>query len=407
MFWPKQRLEHRIHLEGSRKPKRLELFLLSALDYSFCLRYQTNSGRTPMMVTMTFKARSFLKCQEWYMQLYNMLPAENKRTLPEWCQVYIPTLDLSVSLPLTKKNSAVTMEDVKEAVITILEDEGDLIERLVHTDRINRNLSVDDLGLCWTTKDRAEWIYWTHSSSDPKKRTDYAICPQNIEQTHRLELRLIEHTPHDIILRENMTLKEPPPVEGFLMRAFDFNGRSAFKKMKMNYFASFDQYLFYIPASKVSSPNITCFIDEDLLPRNIRAQPFVSAVSPYTPSCTPEVEVNEIMRRMRLMTESKGVIDLTEVSYVRRAFSDDITNLEESAISNQSSLSKRSSQMPMLPKHDKPLRKQSFFAAKQDRTKPCLEIIMENGLQIRFEVKYHLLHETSTSNANVTLGLFK
>ncbi|CAO0802774.1 unnamed protein product [Mucor circinelloides] len=392
LFWPKQRLEHRIYLEGSRKPKRLELFLLSALDYSFCLRFQSYSGHTPTMVTMTFKARSFLKCQEWYMQLYNMLPAENKRPMPEWCQVYIPRLDLSVNLPLTKKNQAVTMEDVKEAVITILEDEGDLVRRLVHTGKIDRNLSVDDLGLCWTTEDRAEWIYWTHASSDPKKRIDYAICPQNIEQTHRLELRVIEHTPHDIILRENMILKEPPPVEGFLLRPFDFNGTNAFtKKMKMSYFASFDQYLFYVPASRVSSPNLACFIDDNLLPKNIRAQPYVSAVSPYTATCTQDIEVGEVMRRMRLMTESKGVIDLTEVSYVRRAFSDDTVDAEESGVSGQPSLSKRSSRSPILPKHgesrqEAPVRKQSLFATKQTRKKPCLEIIMENGLQIRFEV---------------------
>ncbi|CEP16159.1 hypothetical protein [Parasitella parasitica] len=387
MFWPKQRLEHRVYLEGARKPKRLELFLLSALDYSFCLRFQSNSGHAPMMITMTFKARSFLKCQEWYMQLYNMLPNENKRPIPQWCSVYIPTLDLSVNLPLTKKNSNVTMEDVKEAVITVLENEGDLVQRLVQTDQINRNVSVDDLGLCWTTKDRAEWIYWTHASSDSQNRIDYAICPQNIEQTHRLELRLIEHTPYDIILRENMTLKEPPPVEGFLMRASDFTGKGAFNKMKMNYFASFDQYLFYIPASKVASPNMACFIDEDLLPKNIRAQPYVSAVSPYTPTCTPDVEVGEVARRMRLMTESKGFIDLTEVSYVRRTFSDDLPDLDESGISGQLSLTKRSSRSPILPKHDKPVRKQSFFVPiRQNHRKPCLEIIMENGLQARFEV---------------------
>ncbi|KAK4516728.1 structural constituent of ribosome [Mucor velutinosus] len=397
LFWPKQRLEHRIYLEGSRKPKRLELFLLSALDYSFCLRFQSSSGRTPMVVTMTFKARSFLKCQEWYMQLYHMLPAENKHPMPEWCQVYIPILDLSVNLPLAKKNRAVTMEDVKEAVISILEDEGDMVQRLVHTDKIDRNLSVDDLGLCWTTKDRAEWIYWTHAASDPKKRIDYAICPQNIEQTHRLELRLIEHTPHDIILRENMVLKEPPPVEGFLLRPFDFNGSTnAFSKMKMkmSYFASFDQYLFYIPAGRVSSPNLACFIDDHLLPKNIRAQPYVSAVSPYTSTSTQDIEMGEVLRRMRLMTESKGVIDLTEVSYVRRTFSDDTVDAEEeNGISSQLSLSKRSSRSPILPNHsssqprrDKHAGRQSIFSNKQSRRKPCLEMIMENGLQIRFEV---------------------
>lgn len=183
-------------------------------------------------------------------------------------------------------------------------------------------------------------------------------------------------------------------MEGFLLRPYNFNGTTnAFnrKKMKMSYFASFDQYLFYIPASRVSSPNLACFIDDHLLPKNIRAQPYVSAVSPYTSTCTQDIEVGEVMRRMQLMTESKGVIDLTEVSYVRRTFADDTMDGEE-GISSQLSLSKRSSRSPILPKHasrprhEPPAQKQSFFSNKQSRRKPCLEMIMENGQQIRFEV---------------------
>ncbi|KAI8984529.1 hypothetical protein BDF20DRAFT_816776, partial [Mycotypha africana] len=231
-FWPKRRVEHRIYLEGSKKPKKLELRLLSPLDYTFSLRYQhqatisksslKKSSSSRRIITMIFKAKSFLKCQEWYMKLYDMLPAENKRPIPKYCEVYLPTLDLTVHLPLTDDNRKhMTMEDVKHA---------NLLHHFVpHDHPFNDTMNEDDYGLCWTLGDRIEWIHWTHTPAPvqplatnniikEQRRMDWAVSPQIIEQTHRLELRRIEHTPNDIILsrEKNFILKEPPPIEGFL-----------------------------------------------------------------------------------------------------------------------------------------------------------------------------------------------
>jgi hypothetical protein len=364
-----------------------------------------------MMITHTFKARSFLKCQEWYMQLYDMLPSECKRATPQWCEVYIPVLDLSVNLPLShiKDSNEVTMEVVKEAVISVLEEDGwDFGQHLMvsngnNTENTENTVSTDSFGLCWTVGDRAEWVYWTHSSSDQNKRIDSVICPQSIEQTHRLELRMIEHTPHDIILPENLKLKEPPPVEGFLIQVSDFHGAPGVfhSNRKMSYFASFDQYLFYAPASKVEPPNTTCLIDEDLLPKNIRVQPYVSAVSPYTKTCTPEVEAGEVRRRMRLMIEAKGVIDLTEVSYVRRAFTETIDDEQDiPSSSNVSLLHWPTARSSISQKKYQPLAQNEQNSLENtSRKKPCLEIIMTNGLQIKFEVG-SLKEELTASRTN-------
>ncbi|KAG2229736.1 hypothetical protein INT48_002070 [Thamnidium elegans] len=368
IFWPKQKLEHRVYLQGPKRQKNLELYLLSSLDYSFCLRHlSTAHGRIPVMVTMTFKARSFIKCQEWYMQLYDILPAECKRICPKWCEVYIPMLDISVNLPLShiKHSYDVTMEDVKEAALTVLEEDAlnEKMEKLAET---------DNLGLCWATKDRAEWIYWVHSSSDPTKRIDWALCPQNIEETHRLELRPIQHTPHDIILKESFTLKEPPPVEGFLIFATDLLGRtSKAYNSKMNYFASFDQFLFYTNSTKVSEPDIACVLDEDMMPKNIRPKPFVSAISPYAESSNEQTRLDEIIRRMKLMTEAKGMIDLTEVSYVRRTFTNEFDNEQDNNNPSQISFGSVS---PMLPVSGQRQSSSSFFGLMPRRNTPCLEL---------------------------------
>ncbi|KAI9362212.1 Pleckstrin homology domain-containing protein [Pilaira anomala] len=378
LFWPEQKLEHRVYLHGPKKPKQLELYLLSPLDYSFCLRYSANEkSRLPMMATLTFKARSFIKCQEWYMQLYDILPEECKRPLPKWSEVYIPLLDLSVTLPLQhiKHSYEVTMEDVKEAVLTVLEEDA-------LNEKMEKLATRDNLGLCWSTKDRAEWIYWKYSSSDPTRRIDWALGPQSIEQTHRLELRTLQHTPNEIILKENFVLKEPPPVEGFLIFITDLLGRKLLKGVrKANYFASFDQFLFYTSTAKVSEPDVDCILDEDKMPNNIRAHPYVSALSPYTETSDEESRAAEIRRRMRLMTEAKGVIDLSEVSYVRRTFTDEIEEPE----THHSRIS-FGSESPMLPSQPEYRRSGSnLFHPKPQRNNPCVELVMENGLQIKFE----------------------
>ncbi|KAI8376704.1 hypothetical protein EDC96DRAFT_282485 [Choanephora cucurbitarum] len=395
MFWPKYRLEHRIYLIGPKRPRLLSLFLLSSLDYTFCLRYTSTVKKEPTIVTLTFKARSFLKCQEWYMQLYHMLPYECKHPPPQWCDVYIPLLDLVVNLPLAhlQDSSRITIEEVKEAVISIVQEEQE--ELVQQTAAINTQAhSLQHFGFCWTVGDRAEWIYWTHSASG--QRMDSVICPQNIEKTHRLEFRPIEHTPRDIELSDQFSLKEPPPVEGFLMHITDFAGSTKQgSKQKMRYFASFDQYLFYIPTSKVPVPNMRCFINDDLLPRNIRVQPYISAISPYTPACTPEIEAEEISRRMQLMIEAKGMIDLTEVLQVKRTFIEPASpspfrrfsqtqrTLGESSISDQSRIGLLSKQ---LSKGDYQAINQEDMPSNERRA--CLELVMENGLHIQLEVRF-------------------
>ncbi|KAI9269822.1 hypothetical protein BY458DRAFT_422755, partial [Sporodiniella umbellata] len=202
LFWPKHRLEYRIHFDGARKPKGLELFLFSPIDYTFGLRYPSMAGKIPTTVVLLFKARTFLQCQEWYMQLYRILPASAKRPFPPFCEVYIPKVDLTLNLPLEETEGCydITLHDVKNAVLSVIEADGHEI------------LDEDALCLCWSTKERVEWKQSTMEDGS----TDSAICPQSIERTHRLELRQVEHSPTTLLLNQDITLKEPMPVEGFL-----------------------------------------------------------------------------------------------------------------------------------------------------------------------------------------------
>jgi hypothetical protein len=86
---------------------------------------------------------------------------------------------LAVHLPLYHQNSDqprydVTLEDVKDAVIEIL-DEDPCLE-------FDEKVGDAELGLCWTFQERAEWVYWQNDAYDAQTRIDMTICPQSIEQ---------------------------------------------------------------------------------------------------------------------------------------------------------------------------------------------------------------------------------
>ncbi|CAO3675970.1 unnamed protein product [Rhizopus microsporus] len=354
-FWPNHRLEHRIYFQGPNKPRDLELFLFSPLDYTFGLRFSSMAGKTPTTVSMMFKANTFLQCQEWYTQLYKVLPKGAKRPFPSYCEVYIPAMNLTLNLPLEETQGCydITLADIKEAVMTVVEESG--------YDGKLFCLDDDEIGVCWATEERVEWVYWTASPANPDKRIDLAVCPQSIEQTHRLELRAIEHTPDHIILDQNDILNEPCPMEGFLVCASDFFGLTAKVTGKMYYFASFDQYLVYIPSTKATKPHTENIVNHESLGEH------VWFISPYTSKAKSQSEMEEIKRRMRLLSEAKGLIDLTEVSYVKRHFIEEHDDIGyESHISHE----------PLLGGSRLLLRKNL----------PCiLEFVMENGLQIQFQ----------------------
>ncbi|KAI8994664.1 hypothetical protein BDB01DRAFT_715018 [Pilobolus umbonatus] len=371
-LWPKKKLEVNVNLTGPSKPERLELFLLSPLDYTFCIRYRSTSRKDPMIVTLTFKARSFIQCQEWYMAIYDRLPATSKHPPPKSCEVYIPLIGISISIPLVhlQKYEEVTIESVKEATLTVLEDAQS--EDQAFNQKLARILKADNKqwGLCWTINDRVEWVYWTHSTSIPGKRIDLVVCPQSIEHTHRLELREIEHAPGKILL-DDTHLEEPLPVEGYLRRLTDFRGlRHRLFKPKYCYLATFDRYLFYSPSSKVESPNLSC-IRKEGFPNDIKYTQSACIVSPFIgQSITEDITSAEIDRRMQLIISSTCMVDLTEVSYITRRFTED-----EDQDTNDSRISSHSTSTPML-----------FRQNNSKKNKPFLEIVMNSGVQIKFEV---------------------
>ncbi|ORZ17065.1 hypothetical protein BCR42DRAFT_326399 [Absidia repens] len=213
LVWPKRTVQYYISLKDE-KDSNLSLYLLSPLDYTFCLQYTPRHEKDG--VTLVFRARTFTLCQEWYMALYQQLPDHARKPTPHDCKIYIPAINIHIHLPLIKlqppqmsdqqNNSRydsrylITLDHVKEAIMDLLETDADWQAAL------ENELDRTDLSLCWISHERGEWIFWKNSVGG-NQAADMALCPQSIENTHRLELRPVQHTPHTIILAEDTTLQ--------------------------------------------------------------------------------------------------------------------------------------------------------------------------------------------------------
>ncbi|CDS09305.1 hypothetical protein LRAMOSA10665 [Lichtheimia ramosa] len=358
LIWPDRWLEHELKI-----PRITRFGLLSPLDYTFFVCYQTPSGTID---TFSFRALSITVCREWYMALYRVLPDQVKPVCSPWCEVHIPLLELRVKLPLWNEDGEIrydiTLQSVHNAVISVLQQDEHW-KKLIDSGFKNNH----QLGMCWSRGNRTEWVYWNQSLTDAQERIDLVISPQHIEQTHRLELRHVDHAPSNIWLEDDARLEEPLPIEGYMTRLTTFTGKPLSNALgrlvrKSHYFASFDQYLFIIAHdAKIPPIESTCHV------RETAECVFISSIR------QDQLDIQEHHRRLQLITAAAHVIDLTEVSYVRRVFDDD-------------------SSMPTTSDYASIIQREESH-----RNQICIEIVMVNGMILKFKPESSELCDTWVS----------
>ncbi|ORX60258.1 hypothetical protein DM01DRAFT_1156404 [Hesseltinella vesiculosa] len=382
-LWPGRKCHYCIPLNDASKP--VSLRLLSPLDYSFSVF--VGQGKDAMMVMFVARCKSL--CLEWYLALYRLLSDHGKCTLPLACDVYVPSLDLQLQIPMVFDKTTrgdnndeqdpryyITAEQVKDAVLDLLEEDNLLYRK--------------DMELCWVHGDRAEWVYWQYDLN-LQHRSDLIMGPQTIEHTHQLQLRQIQHLPRKVVLKDRVELKEPFPVEGFLHKVSNFKGqvnKPVWKHQKY-YFATFQWFLFYTPAHKIQLPDTCTFVpvNQDLpwhpalSSLNQATSPYITLISPFAshPQVCESWQTDELGRRMALIKHAKGCIDLTEVLYVQRSFCD-VTDalLTSSAISSEGA----SSTTPFLASA------QPNYQTDQTRRNnhTCfIVLVMKNGLTVKLK----------------------
>jgi hypothetical protein len=173
-----KRLVYSISFQETKNDTDITLSLLSSLDYTIKIEHTHPTSRN--VTTTIIKAQTQESCIEWYMALYRMIPNTTTKPILPWIEVFVPSRHVQIRIPLQEEGIItnevnVTAHAVKQAAINLLksteqdEAEADELE------------DVDDMGLCWTSGDRIEWIP-SHRQTSQILATQLVIGPQSIEQ---------------------------------------------------------------------------------------------------------------------------------------------------------------------------------------------------------------------------------
>ena len=280
-----KRSEHMIPL--TRKSTKLNLF--SSLDKTIVIWLPWKNGTK----TYILRPQSSASSVEWYTFLRGALGYKRSGSL----QVSVP--DLNVTLELSnpfkelekvskttgaEKDDSIaikTMAVEKAIVSTIIKQCMEMLERSPEwSDVVKTWLKHEKMGLAWKRYDRLEWI---HGANEQKMYGTLAM-----RRTHDLELRPKHHYP-TIIINEKKEMKEPAPVEGFLVRLTSQKGRDqrfGRKYVKRLYFSTHNQYLCYCKPARATPPAPPKLETdrEDSVPKAgdlANRIPLIYAVNPY------------------------------------------------------------------------------------------------------------------------------
>ena len=292
------------------------------------------------------RAHSASSAVEWYTFLRQSLGWKRSTTL----QVNVPDLSVSLQLKNPFGNLEASISDAlreksDQAVMKTMEAEKAVASMIIHqalealkdnpewSNVLDQWLAKEKIGLAWKRYDRLEWV---HGANEQKMYGTLAM-----QKTHELELRPKEHYPTGVKKRGEVS-KEPPPVEGFLIRLTSIKGnvrklgRMYFKRL---YFTTHNQYLCYTRPAKAEPPpppSLSARGDDKIPESNeiIDNAPLIFAVNPY-PIKDGKIEwldksaaiqfqhdeeaYRESERKIKTMLHAEGYINLLHVARVQNA----------------------------------------------------------------------------------------
>lgn len=340
---PKKKKRTKYEVPLSKKTSHVNLY--SSLDKSVVVWVPHAHGTTIYLL----RARSSASAAEWYTFLRHILGWRRAREL----QVIVPDLDVTLSLknPFKELEESRDSGDTDEIDVNTLKKTMDeeqavstrIIQRCIETlekdpawaEILDSWAMHNRVGLAWKRYDRLEWI---HGANERKMYGTIAM-----QKSHELELRPKTHSPTKTQTRQGMSLEEPAPVEGFLIRLTSQKGKH--QKMgklfyKRLYFSTHDHFLIFSrPAKSYPPPPPRLPISEGTRMPNARQiaekVPLIYAVNPYpvkdgniawlshnqhqstSAKEHDEDAHDEAERRLNIMLECDGYIDLCNVKKVR------------------------------------------------------------------------------------------
>ena len=352
------------HVILKRKTAKINLY--SSLDKTIVLWTPSKSGTRIYIL----QARSSADSVEWYTFLRSVLGWRRSSSL----RVNVP--DLNVTLELEKPfedlealNSTSDLTEARTADDKAAGATGKTVASIViqrcikmlenspeWSEVLEQWLKHEKIGLAWKRYDRLEWI---HGINEQRMYGTLAM-----QQSHDLELRPKEHYPTSATESGHTeVLKEPAPVEGFLVRLTSQQGvdrrmgKNFFKRL---YFYSHNELLCFCRPGKAKPPpppKLRKSNNQRSLPSASEIMekiPLIYAVNPYPlsgdhiswlTSTTPESKkehdrdaLEEAERKYNTLLEAEGYINLCHVIRVRhfRRSNDTSQNqmIEESTTEN-------------------------------------------------------------------------
>ncbi|KAI0056564.1 hypothetical protein BV25DRAFT_1813850 [Artomyces pyxidatus] len=288
-----------------------KLSLYSFVDMTFCITCPPTSVHTGPRTRMPFHRKSgtnvFLfkvKCRsravDWIWHLWRHLGGQ----LPSKIEIRSPVLDTSVKIDVPKPAEG---EEVDYAIFSRDNLVNLCCKTLNHIPDyeflLQRRLAEGArLELAWRMDTKLDWVWWQDDVDDNHRRwavlAGLALCQAG--KAAHLEIRVGEHLPTHLHLKDGRHLSEPPAIEGYVERI-----KPTSQTRQALYLTVHNGLLFTLPPSRAHPPH----------PPGTVPPPIPADEDYYA-----TLRLEEVRRGAAQVAEARGVTDLRTVVAVRRAF---------------------------------------------------------------------------------------
>lgn len=369
------------------KSPRTHLSLYSFVDMTFCItcrpmRAHFNSKKTKWNFNnelegtdvYVFKAKSRSRAYDWIWQLWRALGGE----IPKTIDIRNPRIGTKVAfelpcLDLIDFGTAVKMLSRRNIIALCMKS----LKRVPgwssfveHERQKGRTLQ-----LAWRSGAHVDWV-WNDLNAEGEQREWSALCGlafKNSPQAPVLELRVAEHYPTFLHLRNGTPLVQPPAIEGYVERI-----RPNTQSKQPLYLVSHNGNLFTLSPQQAQPPS----------------PPGAALVLGNMDEYKQTTMKVEIKRGIYQLMHSHGVCDLRSVVAVRRAFQtvpQHHHDQEDDRLAEESSWFNVWSRMDERTDSDDEDEGGEEGLSKSDdkvylRMKRSFELMLNSGRVVRFEV---------------------
>ncbi|KAF5389237.1 hypothetical protein D9757_003483 [Collybiopsis confluens] len=292
------------------KDSRTRLSLYSFVDLTFCVTCSPTSRRfNPVKAKWSihsskeglnifiFNVKTRSRAFDWIWRLWRFLSG----ILPPIVEIGVPRLDTKLKIDMPNIDNIQTYKVFsKDNLIALstqslraVSDWNFLVERQL--------AAGNTLQLCWRQGSYLDWI-WLDDDVQGQPRDWAVLCGLALKQLSapvQLELRMAEHRYAFVHLKDRSRFYEPPAIEGYVDRI-----KPNTNTKQSLYLVTHEGNLYVLHPSNPHPP-----------------MPFGAAPEPVGPGVdyAQELQMSEVRRGIRQLSDATGVVDLRSILAVRRA----------------------------------------------------------------------------------------